>query len=237
MAATYDVQTYLLDRANIRHYRSDDAPIQFDTGATTETINSVYTTEIHLDYDQLLGFSPEVISSEAWAKRWIKFISRLKKRNMSSSEAQTPSPGKKKTMTPVKNRNILIDLPQPTGNNLTTRPDRCHVSAYAHGWFYNRDANKFPRLMARRQGTQGVGRERRKSLENKQAVGEAVMAGYSYALLVTWETAQVTGPPSTHPPEFRPQPRLLRNPHINEVPSQVTTQDAETKSEKENPQF
>lgn len=41
----------------------------FDTGATSETINSVYTTKIHLDYDRLLGFSPEVISSETWAKR------------------------------------------------------------------------------------------------------------------------------------------------------------------------
>lgn len=41
----------------------------FDTDATPETVNSVYTTEIHLDYDRLLGFSPEVISSETWAKR------------------------------------------------------------------------------------------------------------------------------------------------------------------------
>lgn len=41
----------------------------FDTGATTETISTVYTPEIHLDYDPLLGFKPEIISSEEWAKR------------------------------------------------------------------------------------------------------------------------------------------------------------------------
>lgn len=41
----------------------------FDTDATPETVNSVYTTKIHLDYDRLLGFSPEIISSETWAKR------------------------------------------------------------------------------------------------------------------------------------------------------------------------
>lgn len=41
----------------------------FDSHATTESINSVYTTEIHLDYEQVLGFSPETISSETWAKR------------------------------------------------------------------------------------------------------------------------------------------------------------------------
>ncbi|KAJ5726002.1 uncharacterized protein N7483_007359 [Penicillium malachiteum] len=87
MAATYNVQTYLLKRANIqdtivRTVLNELIPViyfvpltdslqmhLFDTGATAETINSVYTAEIHLDYDELLGFSPEVISSEAWAKR------------------------------------------------------------------------------------------------------------------------------------------------------------------------
>ncbi|KAJ5691616.1 hypothetical protein N7488_012351 [Penicillium malachiteum] len=131
MAATYDVQTYLLDRANIQDTIVRTMHL-FDTGATAETINSVYTAEIHLDYDELLGFSPGVISSEAWAKRL--------------DQIHTPFEETQHVI-----QNILIDLPQPTGSN-PTRPDRCHVSAYAHGWFYNRDANKFPRLMARRQG-------------------------------------------------------------------------------------
>ncbi|KAJ5741065.1 hypothetical protein N7493_000937 [Penicillium malachiteum] len=111
MAAAYDVPTYLLDRANIQETIVPTMHL-FDTRATAETINSVYTPEIHLDYDQLPGFSLEVISY----------------------------------------RNTLIDLPQPMGKNLTTHPNRCHVSAYAHGWFYNRDAERFPRLMVRRQG-------------------------------------------------------------------------------------
>ncbi|KAJ5689704.1 hypothetical protein N7462_004096 [Penicillium macrosclerotiorum] len=68
MAKPYDVTTYLLDRANIQ-----DTVVRtmhlFDTGATKETINSVYTQEIHLDYDRRLGFSPEVVSSESWAQR------------------------------------------------------------------------------------------------------------------------------------------------------------------------
>lgn len=41
----------------------------FDTRATSTLIDSVYAPEVHLDYDQLLGGSPEVMSSEVWAKR------------------------------------------------------------------------------------------------------------------------------------------------------------------------
>lgn len=41
----------------------------FDTSAAVEMINSVCTTEIYLNYDWLLGFSPKVISSETWAKQ------------------------------------------------------------------------------------------------------------------------------------------------------------------------
>ena len=86
MDAPYDVQTYLLDRANIQDTvvrtvrngslmilrRIDWGLVQmhlFDTVATAEAVNSVYTTEIYLDYEQLLGFSAEVVSSETWAKR------------------------------------------------------------------------------------------------------------------------------------------------------------------------
>ena len=41
----------------------------FDTRATSTLINSVYAPEVHLDYDPLLGGSPEVVSSEVWAKK------------------------------------------------------------------------------------------------------------------------------------------------------------------------
>jgi hypothetical protein len=41
----------------------------FDTRASSILIESVYAPEINLDYDPLLYGKPEVISSEAWAKR------------------------------------------------------------------------------------------------------------------------------------------------------------------------
>ncbi|KAB8235184.1 uncharacterized protein BDW43DRAFT_271215 [Aspergillus alliaceus] len=132
MAESYDVQTYLLDRANIR-----DTVVRamhlFDTGATAETIQSVYTSEIHLDYDQRLGFTPEVISSESWAQR-------LDQIHKPYDETQHII------------QNLLVTLPQPTGKHPVTRPDRCEAIAYAHGWFYNLDTDNRPRLMARRQG-------------------------------------------------------------------------------------
>jgi len=41
----------------------------FDTKEPLPLINSIYAPEVHLDYDPLLGGSPEVVSSEVWAKR------------------------------------------------------------------------------------------------------------------------------------------------------------------------
>ena len=95
MAAPYNVETYLLDKANIQDtmVRMVSGPLvsflpfflrpqasrtkhadppqmhSFDTKATSTLINSVYTSEVHLDYDPFLGGSPEVVSSEVWAKR------------------------------------------------------------------------------------------------------------------------------------------------------------------------
>lgn len=85
MSASYDIETYLLDKANIQDtmvrmvsfhlpaLRAKHAdPLQmhsFDTRATSTLINLVYAPEVHLDYDPLLGGSPEVVSSEVWAKK------------------------------------------------------------------------------------------------------------------------------------------------------------------------
>ena len=48
--------------------------------------------------------------------------------------------------------NILIELPQPTAKNPPQRPERCSALAYAHGYFYNRNAEGRPRIMALRSG-------------------------------------------------------------------------------------
>ena len=101
MAAPYNVQTYLLDKANIQDtmirmvckippfppspplfpfvpphsYRNSKSTLippkmfSIDTKASSTIINSVYASEVYLDYDPLLGGSPELISSEDWAKR------------------------------------------------------------------------------------------------------------------------------------------------------------------------
>lgn len=45
---------------------------------------------------------------------------------------------------PITNRNLLIDLPQPTGNHPPACLDRCQDFAYVHGWFYNQDTEKCP---------------------------------------------------------------------------------------------
>ena len=50
-------------------------------------------------------------------------------------------------------RNLLINLPQPGVRGTTqSRPNSCKVTAYAHGFFYKRDATGQPTVMARRQG-------------------------------------------------------------------------------------
>lgn len=49
-------------------------------------------------------------------------------------------------------RNILIELPQPTFKKASQRPDKCKAFAYAQGWFYNRDSDNRPRVMAMRNG-------------------------------------------------------------------------------------
>ncbi|KAH6684275.1 hypothetical protein B0J14DRAFT_555255 [Halenospora varia] len=128
MAAEYSVETYLLDKTNVQ-----DTMHCFDTRDTSTLINSVYAPEVQLDYDPVLGGSPEVITSETWAKR-------LEHLHDPWDETQHIV------------HNILIELPQPSTKKPTERPDSCTVFAYAHGWFYNRNADGYPRLMARRQG-------------------------------------------------------------------------------------
>lgn len=130
----------------------------FDSHATTESINSVYTTEIHLDYEQVLGFSPETISSETWAKRLNHIHEPYDEMQHIIQLSLAPVSLVLHTMgliRPPHNSNILIDIPQPTGSTSSkrpTRPDRCQASAYAHGLFYNRDTDKRPCVMAKRQG-------------------------------------------------------------------------------------
>ncbi|KAH8194548.1 hypothetical protein TruAng_011283 [Truncatella angustata] len=130
MSAQYDVPTYLLDKENIR-----DTVIRmmfaFDQRATLVLVNRVYTPEIILDYDTLLiGKGIENIASSEWAKR-----------------LETMHDHFDTTQHIV--QNLLVELPQPGS---APRPARCTVFAYAHGWFYKRDGEGWPRTLGKRNG-------------------------------------------------------------------------------------
>ncbi|AEO71300.1 uncharacterized protein THITE_2058677 [Thermothielavioides terrestris NRRL 8126] len=131
MALPYDVQTYLLDKENIR-----DTVIRmmlaFDDRATSTLIDSVYAPEILVHYPRLLFDYQKKVSSEEWAKMLEPLLDEF-----DTTEHIV--------------HNLLIELPQP-GKPGTQRPNSCKARAYAHGLFYKFDAEGRPSVMARRQG-------------------------------------------------------------------------------------
>ncbi|KAI5917641.1 hypothetical protein F4810DRAFT_695505 [Camillea tinctor] len=129
MAGTYDVQTYLLDRANI-HDTIFRMTYAFDTRTFSVLVDSVYTPTVHIDYSSIMDRPAEDISSTSWAQ------------NVDSLLAKHDS-------TQHSIADMLIELPQP---GTAARPDTCSVVAYGNAWIYKRDAEGQLRTMVRRNG-------------------------------------------------------------------------------------
>ncbi|KAI1504852.1 hypothetical protein F5X99DRAFT_329255 [Biscogniauxia marginata] len=135
MPGTYDIQTYLLDRANI-HDTIFRMVLAFDTRSPTALVGSVYAPVVHIDYTQILGGSAKEISSSEWAKSLEPVLGQY------DSTQHTVS-------------DLLVELPQPGPAGSTSaapRPDTCSVVAYANAWLYHRDSEGGPRVMVRRNG-------------------------------------------------------------------------------------
>ncbi|KAI1080832.1 hypothetical protein F5B20DRAFT_539114 [Whalleya microplaca] len=132
MIAAYDVQTYLLDRANI-HDTIFRMIISFDTRQTSALVKSVYTPRPYIDYSEVLGGSPSEMSSEVWAKSLEPILGAF------DSTQHTV-------------QDLLIELPQPTSKKAIKLPQTATVIAYAVAWLYRRDSEGQPRVMVRRNG-------------------------------------------------------------------------------------
>ncbi|KAI0005666.1 hypothetical protein F4779DRAFT_597888 [Xylariaceae sp. FL0662B] len=132
MVGAYDVQDYLLDRANI-HDTIFRMILSFDTKTTKTLVTSVYTPRPYIDYSEVLGGSPQEMSSEVWAKSLDPVLDAF------DSTQHTV-------------QDLLIELPQPTTKKAIKQPQSCNVIAYAVAWLYRRDSEGQPRVMVRRNG-------------------------------------------------------------------------------------
>ncbi|KAF5718365.1 hypothetical protein FGLOB1_1665 [Fusarium globosum] len=126
----YTIEQYLLDKSNIHDTVTQlltSSHIQmhaFDSRSVSDLVDKVYTPEIFLDYDPLMGGRPRTTTSKEWAEK----------------------------VKDIHSPNILIKISNPETSDSTLIPENCVVEAYAHGLFYNKDDQGFPRVMAMRNG-------------------------------------------------------------------------------------
>ncbi|KAI0600674.1 hypothetical protein F4775DRAFT_598749 [Biscogniauxia sp. FL1348] len=129
MADTYDIQTYLLDRANV-HDTIFRMTLAFDNRTPSVLVDSVYTATVHIDYSSIMDKPAEDISSTSWAQSVDSMLSKYDSTQHTAID-------------------LLIELPQP---GTAPRPDTCSAIAYGNAWIYKRDAQGRPRAMVRRNG-------------------------------------------------------------------------------------
>ncbi|KAK7743345.1 hypothetical protein SLS62_010668 [Diatrype stigma] len=115
MTSPYDIQTYLLDRANI-HDTVTRMAICIDTRSTEGMVRDVYAPQVEIDYTSLLGGEPSRMTGEAWARS----LEPMGEAFDSTQHVYT---------------SFLIELPQPSSpsspaRNASARPDSCTVVAY-----------------------------------------------------------------------------------------------------------
>ncbi|KAI1660052.1 hypothetical protein F4813DRAFT_401047 [Daldinia decipiens] len=108
MAASYDIQTYLLDRTNI-HDTVTRFTFNCDRKSRNGLVQDVYAPQIALDYTSMFGSQPFETTKEEWAKTITSAAATYDK-----STFDYP-------------RGLIIELPQPFNN--TPRPDKCRVFA------------------------------------------------------------------------------------------------------------
>ncbi|KAI2776075.1 hypothetical protein F4815DRAFT_449665 [Daldinia loculata] len=107
MAAPYDIQTYLLDRANI-HDTVTRLTFNCDRKSMDGLIKDVYAPQVALDYTSMFGGQSFETTKEEWAKT-------ITSAAASFDKCQHIVTG------------LIIELPLPF--NGATRPDKCRVFA------------------------------------------------------------------------------------------------------------
>ncbi|KAF3055592.1 hypothetical protein GL218_07030 [Daldinia childiae] len=122
MASPYDIQTYLLDRANI-HDTVTRLTFNCDRKSTDGLIKDVYAPQVALDYTSVFGGQPFETTKEEWAKT-------ITSAAASFDKCQHIVTG------------LIIELPQPFNN--ATRPDKCRVFANATGHMVRQAARGGP---------------------------------------------------------------------------------------------
>ncbi|KAI1075026.1 hypothetical protein F5B20DRAFT_561532 [Whalleya microplaca] len=122
MTAPYDIQTYLLDRANV-HDTVTKNTLYYDIGSFEGLIKEVYAPQVVIDYTSLLGGQPVETTNSEWAK--------------SLEPMMSSYDGTQHVVT-----GLLIELPQPVKG--ATRPDKCTVVANVNAHLYRKEAKGGP---------------------------------------------------------------------------------------------
>ncbi|OTA68547.1 hypothetical protein K449DRAFT_419213 [Hypoxylon sp. EC38] len=107
MDASYDIQTYLLDRANV-HDTVIRLTLNIDLESYEGLIKDVYAPQVVIDYTSLFGGQPMETTGEEWAMS-------LKPRMSAFDSTQHVV------------QSLLIELPPPVKG--AARPDKCKVTA------------------------------------------------------------------------------------------------------------
>ncbi|KAI5927295.1 hypothetical protein F4810DRAFT_650181 [Camillea tinctor] len=105
MAGSYDIHSYLLDRANI-HDTVTRLTFHIDTKSVEGLINEVYAPNLVIDYTSMFGGEPQQTTGEEWSQKVGSMMARY-------DETHHVVTG------------LLIQLPQPTSK--ANRPDKCTV--------------------------------------------------------------------------------------------------------------
>ncbi|RYP32308.1 hypothetical protein DL767_005283 [Monosporascus sp. MG133] len=108
MGSPYDIQTYLLDRANI-HDTLSRLPIYYDIKSTEGLIKDVFAPRVEVDYTSILGGQPTHTTGEEWGRTLQPMLEAFD----ATQHVYT---------------NLLIELPQPGQNSV--RPESCTVVAH-----------------------------------------------------------------------------------------------------------
>ncbi|KAI5865855.1 hypothetical protein GGS23DRAFT_594024 [Durotheca rogersii] len=122
MAAAYDIQTFLLDRANI-HDTVIRLGLNSDLNSTEGYVRDVYAPEVVIDYTSLFGGAPLRTTARAWAEMLQPMLGAYDARHHVVS-------------------GVLIELPQPAPG--VARPDRCAATANVSGHMVRRTARGGP---------------------------------------------------------------------------------------------
>ncbi|KAI1855587.1 hypothetical protein JX265_005990 [Neoarthrinium moseri] len=125
MASSYDIQTYLLDRANVEDVLLKQV-LFYDHRDEKGLKDEVYAPECIIDYTVMFGGEPLKTTNEEWAAEAIKIVKTL-------DASQHVNAG------------ILVQLPQP-GAKSRGRPDKCTAISNGNGHMVREAADGGPNM-------------------------------------------------------------------------------------------